>query len=305
MKKYLKSMLLMAVAIVSATMFVACGDDDDEPKKEDTTYLVAGKVVSKFNEQPIADVTVTFTLQSDKSVTYTTKTAADGTYKFDKVKLGKYDFLLKKEKYSSASVEVSIKDNIDDFISHISKDPAAYLPATSELVDLGLSVKWASCNLGADAPEKTGTFYAWGELASKEDYSKETCLYYEKEMADISGNPDYDAAAKLSNGKMRMPTQKEMTELLEKCEGVDCKYKEVSGLLFIGSTDNSIFLPYAGAMINKEHRKSQTESTNINYWTSSPIANDNHNAYALTASLSLKVNNCMRYAGFQIRPVAK
>ena len=38
-------------------------------------------------------------------------------------------------------------------------------------VDLGLSVKWATCNIGATKPEEYGDYYAWGELNPKNDYS--------------------------------------------------------------------------------------------------------------------------------------
>lgn len=46
-----------------------------------------------------------------------------------------------------------------------------------EAVDLGLSVDWASCNLGAESPEEFGNYYAWGETSPKEDYSWATYLY--------------------------------------------------------------------------------------------------------------------------------
>lgn len=42
--------------------------------------------------------------------------------------------------------------------------------ATKEYVDLGLSVKWATCNVGADSPEKYGCYFAWGEFNNKDDY---------------------------------------------------------------------------------------------------------------------------------------
>ena len=35
-------------------------------------------------------------------------------------------------------------------------------------VDLGLSVKWACCNIGANAPEEYGGYYAWGDPEEKE-----------------------------------------------------------------------------------------------------------------------------------------
>ena len=40
-----------------------------------------------------------------------------------------------------------------------------------QYVDLGLSVKWATMNVGAYAPKDTGAYYAWGELEPKEVYS--------------------------------------------------------------------------------------------------------------------------------------
>ena len=38
-----------------------------------------------------------------------------------------------------------------------------------EMVDLGLSVKWANMNLEASRPEDNGAFYTWGETSPKED----------------------------------------------------------------------------------------------------------------------------------------
>ena len=37
-------------------------------------------------------------------------------------------------------------------------------------VDIGLSVKWATCNIGANRPEEYGGYYAWGETEDKSDY---------------------------------------------------------------------------------------------------------------------------------------
>ena len=43
--------------------------------------------------------------------------------------------------------------------------------AQHEFVDLGLSVKWATCNVGADRPEDAGDLYSWGETETKTNYS--------------------------------------------------------------------------------------------------------------------------------------
>ena len=45
---------------------------------------------------------------------------------------------------------------------------------THEYVDLGLSVKWATCNVGAEKPEDYGDYFAWGETEPKTDYSWST-----------------------------------------------------------------------------------------------------------------------------------
>ena len=72
--------------------------------------------------------------------------------------------------------------------------PATGTHAGHEYVDLGLSVKWATCNVGASSPSGYGNYYAWGETSPKNDYSSSTCKTWERSMSDIGGNSSYDAA---------------------------------------------------------------------------------------------------------------
>ena len=44
-------------------------------------------------------------------------------------------------------------------------------------VDLGLSVAWAKCNLGANSPNAYGLYYSWGETDSKSIYADSTYVY--------------------------------------------------------------------------------------------------------------------------------
>ena len=46
-----------------------------------------------------------------------------------------------------------------------------------EAVDLGLSVMWATCNVGASSPEDYGDYFAWGETQPKENYDWTTYKY--------------------------------------------------------------------------------------------------------------------------------
>ena len=73
-----------------------------------------------------------------------------------------------------------------------------------EYVDLGLSVKWATCNVGANAPEEYGDYYAWGETATKSEYTEDNSLTDGLSISElqsqgiIDGNsnlmPQHDAA---------------------------------------------------------------------------------------------------------------
>ncbi len=88
-----------------------------------------------------------------------------------------------------------------------------------EYVDLGLpsGLKWATCNVGADTPEGYGDYFSWGETTTKEEYSKNSCLTYDKEIGDISGDPTYDVASANWGRTWRMPTLDEIKELIDNC----------------------------------------------------------------------------------------
>lgn len=135
------------------------------------------------------------------------------------------------------------KDNSDDGNSPDS--------STAEAVDLGLSVKWASCNVGATSPEDAGGYYAWGETEVKSSYTLNTYLYYNSAngyfdiLKDIS-NTRYDVAHVKWGGKWRLPTIKEIEELCNKCTSIWTTNNGVYGRKFVGPNGNSIFLPAAG-----------------------------------------------------------
>ena len=105
-------------------------------------------------------------------------------------------------------------------------------PSHVEAVDLGLSVKWANCNIGASTPEDAGACYAWGETEEKEEYTPFTYKYYLGDLNedgnynnseeyenighDISGTI-YDVVRTKWGGTWRMPTKEELEELCLKC----------------------------------------------------------------------------------------
>lgn len=73
-----------------------------------------------------------------------------------------------------------------------------------EYVDLGLpsGLKWATCNVGATAPDEYGEYYAWGELEPKGYYDLQTYLYYNVDLPDFSGDPQYDVASAKWGGRL-------------------------------------------------------------------------------------------------------
>lgn len=132
--------------------------------------------------------------------------------------------------------------------------------SAQEMVDLGLSVKWASCNLGANTPAEYGSYFAWGDIKgqmwsnSNRQWSNGGFLekpeYRLKERVLV---PECDAAHVILGESWRMPTEEEFRELIDNC---NLEWKEnynrtgCKGVLFTskkpGFTDKSIFLPAAG-----------------------------------------------------------
>lgn len=143
------------------------------------------------------------------------------------------------------------------------------------MVDLGLSVLWADCNVGADKPEEPGSRFAWGETTQKIYYSEynykhmaafkdENKWWYSKYVPSKANSndpytdgktrldPEDDAARVNWGGKWRMPTKEDYKELYEKCEWKEDSINGVKGYRITsrvpGYTQNSIFLPYNSSL---------------------------------------------------------
>ena len=138
-----------------------------------------------------------------------------------------------------------------------------------EWVDLGLpsGTLWATCNVGANAPEEYGDYFAWGEISPKDYYAWSTykwCNGYHTTMTKYCTNSSYgyngftdgkteldpeDDAAHVNWGpSWRMPTTEQQRELYEKCSSTWTTLNGVSGHLFTGPNGNTLFLPAAGRM---------------------------------------------------------
>lgn len=169
-------------------------------------------------------------------------------------------------------------------------------------VDLGLSVKWANCNLGAKSPDEQGDFFSWGELNTKHYYTEENSLTYMKRLGDISGDVNYDAARYHWRGKWRIPTKYEIEELINKCTWEQVvSTNGVYGFLITGPNGNSIFLPCGGWRLNYDNTLSGKVG---DYWCSTPGKEDVDASYCLYFNKDRrKVGWTSRYSGLTIRPV--
>lgn len=146
-----------------------------------------------------------------------------------------------------------------------------------EAIDLGLSVKWASKNVGANSPEEYGDYFAWGETEEKEDYSVSNSLTFGLSDSELlsrgiigeDGNltVSYDVAATKWAGDWRMPTYEEISELMEKCTWEWTTHNGVNGRKVTGPNENSIFLPAAGARNGTNHSGGGTDGF---YWGAKP-----------------------------------
>lgn len=172
-----------------------------------------------------------------------------------------------------------------------------------EYVDLGLSVKWATCNVGAHSPSDYGDYYAWGETKPKKNYTQENSETVGKDLEDIAGNSSYDVARDSWGGTWRLPTEADMRELVDKCEWEWTTQEGYNGYRVTGPNGNSIFLPAAG------YRAGAGRSGNGShgfYWGSTPVEGSTNDACTMGLSSddhSVGCSNC--HYGQSVRPVSE
>jgi hypothetical protein len=153
-----------------------------------------------------------------------------------------------------------------------------------EYVDLGLSVKWAMCNIGSKTIEDPGWLFAWGETMPKISYVWESYSFYEITKATLSkyctdslyGNVDWridlepedDAARTNWGGDWRMPTYEELNELCINCTWRWSELNKVKGYIITGPNGNSIFLPAAGILQDFDEQPKNVGVYGV-YWSNS------------------------------------
>ena len=188
-----------------------------------------------------------------------------------------------------------------------------------EWVDLGLTsgTLWATCNVGATAPEDYGDYFAWGETEPKEDYSWSTykwCNGSYKTQTKYCTNskygtvddktelePEDDAAFVNWGSTWRMPTYDQQMELVTECSWQWTVVNGVNGRLATGPNGNTLFLPAAGCRYNS----SLEDAGLYGYvWSRTLHESASHCARYLTFNrLDVDGHYYTRYQGFVVRPV--
>jgi hypothetical protein len=180
-----------------------------------------------------------------------------------------------------------------------------------EYVDLGLSVKWATFNVGATSPEDYGDYFAWGETEPKETYSwatykwcdgtQNTMTKYNATDGKTILEPTDDAAQVHRGGKWRMPTKAECQELIDSCTWEWTTSNNINGYRVTGPNGNSIFLPAGGVRIGNA---SYAIGEFGYYWSSSLMIDSISEAHSIVFTPTSKsCDSDSLYRGRKIRPV--
>ena len=193
----------------------------------------------------------------------------------------------------------------------------AFAQSGHEYVDLGLSVKWATCNIGAEKPEDFGDYFAWGETSpyyesidplvwkegkekgydvslATDKYNNRRSVFGTRQPAPASTSAKYsvetngkkqldledDAAHVNWGGSWRMPTMEECQELVDKCTWELTTRNGVKGFVVKSKTNgNSIFIPAAGYFVGIHYfPNTESEYHNGYYWSSTLSPNYSYRA---------------------------
>lgn len=224
---------------------------------------------------------------------------------------------MKKTRYTLATL-ACLACSLNGTAQTVSGQVAGY-----DYVDLGLSVKWATYNVGATKPTETGNFFAWGETEPKEKYSWENykwcngtfnsltryCLIKKMGERDKTTEliPKDDAATANWGPAWRMPSAEELQALVDSCKWEWTNNYNKSGVAgSVGTSKingNTIFLP-AGGFFDGDSLKSAGAR---GQYISNKIADyDNYEVFDLWfGNTSIENDFIGRQYGNNVRAVTK
>lgn len=187
-------------------------------------------------------------------------------------------------------------------------------PEQHEYVDLGLSVKWATCNIGANTPEEAGLYFAWGETSgytAEQVGTEKNFSWADYEFGPRSAltkyngadgftvlEPEDDAATVNWGEGWRMPTKEEFEELMTLPHTWDSSR---SGYSFTDGNDNELLFVFTGGDAFDGNFSYLGEYGD--YWSGS-LGENEVNAWRLNFySDEYWIGDDNRYIGRNVRPV--
>ena len=329
---------MMVAALATTLSFVACEGEDATPviKLEQNPVEVASVGGDCAVEYTIVNPVVGGRLDADTDCDWIQELDVN----FEKVKFTVATNFL--EKARSCEIEL-FYDGAAKVVLTVKQAGAVNELNGHKFVDLGLSVKWATCNVGAAEFSESGNYYMWGDVVDRKDegYMPSSYPYIVKTYvpekdkdgnpvidettgepvmtevwsyvdigANISGNPQYDVARKEWGATWRIPTSEEVQELLANCVSAQTRYKTVNGVKFTSKINGAeIFIPSAGYYLGGN--SIMGANTTGCYWTATNTmiesGMDANTAYYLM--LSSSGNNLLRKTNYHsahpIRPVTE
>ena len=280
----------------------------------------AGQTITLNNPLPIYGSLIVDGSPADVTIYVDGKKVGTSPLLVSELLIGEHKVRLEKEGYAKQEKTVQIAEGQEHMLEYtLAKNTQlSGSIAGHGYVDLGLSVKWATCNVGANKPEDYGDYFAWGETKPKTTYNWSTykwCRGSYDTQTKYNNKSGYgtvdkkrtleladDAARANWGGSWRMPTKAEQDELREKCTWIWTTQNGVAGYRVTSkSNGNSIFLPAAGY----RYGSSLYSAGSYGYYWSSSLDTDRPDyAYELYIySDDVSRNYYRRYSGCSVRPV--
>ena len=171
-----------------------------------------------------------------------------------------------------------------------------------QLINLGLpsGTLWADRNIGADAPEKAGDYFRFGETTP---FTEDSPEYIYDDINESIAGTDRDAATVNLGSNYRTPTFEQIKELLDECKWKWTKQNGVKGMKVTGPNGNSIFLPASGCRDSSSGALYNVGSYGY-CWSASPYS-DYGGRYLNFVSGYWSWNDGSRAYGFPVRAVAQ
>ena len=286
----------------------------------------AGQTITLNNPLPIYGSLIVDGSPADVAVYVDGKKVGTSPLFVSELLIGTHKVGLEKEGYAKQEKTIAISEGQEQMLEYtLAKETpkATPTPASTgghEYVDLGLSVKWATCNVGANKPEDYGDYFAWGETKPKSTYNWSTykwCRGSYDTQTKYNTKGSYgtvdnkktlelsdDAARANWGGAWRMPTDAEFTELREQCTWTWTTQNGVNGYKVTSkSNGNSIFLPAAGY---RDDSSLDDAGSYGDYWSSSLYTGSPYLAWGVYFDSSgVDRGYGSRYGGLSVRPVCQ